>query len=92
MFAATTGLTFIFLLSSLWTTSRATGTQLGLEFNLTISPPISSDAAAAADPFWLEAVQHQGKAAFNSNPTSYQVFRNVKVRLRSVCAPVILRK
>ncbi|GAB7360253.1 hypothetical protein MBLNU230_g8013t1 [Neophaeotheca triangularis] len=28
--------------------------------------------------YWLENVKHQGVAAFNSNPSTYQVFRNVK--------------
>ena len=28
--------------------------------------------------YWLEDIKHQGVAAFNSNPNSYQVFRNVK--------------
>ena len=34
--------------------------------------------AASGDPFWMESIKHQGIAAFNSNPSSYQVFRNVK--------------
>ncbi|KAI0748312.1 exo-beta-1,3-glucanase [Daedaleopsis nitida] len=34
--------------------------------------------AAAGDPFWLQNVKHQGIAAFNPTPASYQVFRNVK--------------
>lgn len=28
--------------------------------------------------YWLEDVQHQGLAAFNPSPSTYQVFRNVK--------------
>lgn len=28
--------------------------------------------------WWLEQIQHQGKAAFNPNPAGYKVFRNVK--------------
>lgn len=35
-------------------------------------------SAAAADPFWMQTIKHQGISAFNSNPTTYQVFRNVK--------------
>ncbi|KAJ7197153.1 glycoside hydrolase family 55 protein [Mycena pura] len=31
----------------------------------------------SSDVFWLEAIKHQGKAAYNQN-SSYQVFRNVK--------------
>ena len=34
--------------------------------------------AAPGDPYWLQSVKHQGIAAFNPNPSSYQVFRNVK--------------
>jgi glucan 1,3-beta-glucosidase len=35
-------------------------------------------AAVGATPYWLELINHQGISAFNSNPSSYQVFRNVK--------------
>lgn len=28
--------------------------------------------------YWMESIGHQGLAAFNSNPSGYQVFRNVK--------------
>ncbi|KAF7178365.1 hypothetical protein CNMCM7691_007055 [Aspergillus felis] len=36
-------------------------------------------AAAVADPaYWLADIAHQGIAAFNSNPSTYKVFRNVK--------------
>lgn len=28
--------------------------------------------------YWLADITHQGMAAFNSNPSSYTVFRNVK--------------
>lgn len=37
-------------------------------------PPSSSGSCS----YWLEEVKHQGIAAFNPNPTTYQVFRNVK--------------
>ncbi|KAI0647237.1 exo-beta-1,3-glucanase [Trametes meyenii] len=40
--------------------------------------PLGPGTAAPADPFWLESIKHQGLAAFNANPSSYQVFRNVK--------------
>ncbi|KAJ7632166.1 exo-beta-1,3-glucanase [Roridomyces roridus] len=33
--------------------------------------------ASPTDPYWLEAIKHQGKSAYNNNQT-YQVFRNVK--------------
>lgn len=36
-------------------------------------------AEAAADTaYWLADIAHQGIAAFNSNPSGYKVFRNVK--------------
>ncbi|KAJ4373193.1 hypothetical protein N0V83_003486 [Neocucurbitaria cava] len=38
----------------------------------------SSAPQAGASGYWLGNVQHQGQAAFNPNPASYQVFRNVK--------------
>lgn len=42
-------------------------------------PTQKVNVAAAVDcSYWLESISHQGKAAFNSNPNSYQVFRNVK--------------
>lgn len=33
---------------------------------------------ATIAPYWLEQIKHQGIAAFNPSPSSYQVFRNVK--------------
>ena len=36
-------------------------------------------SATADDPaYWLANIAHQGIAAFNSNPSGYTVFRNVK--------------
>ncbi|KAJ7929194.1 exo-beta-1,3-glucanase [Mycena leptocephala] len=40
--------------------------------------PLGGGTAAAGDPFWMQSIKHQGIAAFNPNPTTYQVFRNVK--------------
>jgi glucan 1,3-beta-glucosidase len=42
------------------------------------SSPLGAGTAAAGDPYWLQSIKHQGISAFNSNPSSYQVFRNVK--------------
>ncbi|KAH7905297.1 pectate lyase superfamily protein-domain-containing protein [Hygrophoropsis aurantiaca] len=42
------------------------------------SAPLGSGSAAAGDPYWLQTITHQGTSAFNANPSSYQVFRNVK--------------
>ena len=42
-------------------------------------PTAKVNVAAAVDcSYWMESIKHQGYAAFNSNPGSYQVFRNVK--------------
>ncbi|EEB93769.1 hypothetical protein MPER_07535, partial [Moniliophthora perniciosa FA553] len=41
------------------------------------SSPIGPGTAAPGDPYWLQTIKHQGSAAFNSNPSGYQVFRNV---------------
>lgn len=41
-------------------------------------PLLGPGTAAVEDPFWLENIKHQGISAFNANPKSYQVFRNVK--------------
>jgi hypothetical protein len=38
----------------------------------------SASPSATACSFWLENMDHQGLAAFNSNPSTYQVLRNVK--------------
>ena len=46
----------------------------------TESTPVSTSSADVAAPncyFWLEHIQHRGKAAFNPD-SSYQVYRNVK--------------
>ncbi|KAJ7197151.1 exo-beta-1,3-glucanase, partial [Mycena pura] len=40
--------------------------------------PLGAGNAAATDPFWMQNMKHQGIAAFNANPSTYQVFRNVK--------------
>jgi hypothetical protein len=43
------------------------------------SEPTSHLQIAADDPaYWFANIQKRGIAAFNPNPTSYKVFRNVK--------------
>ncbi|KAH9476293.1 putative glucan endo-1,3-beta-glucosidase [Psilocybe cubensis] len=42
------------------------------------SAPLGRGTAKSTDPFWMESIKHQGKSAFNSNPNTYTVFRNVK--------------
>ena len=43
-----------------------------------VSSAIKTPPRAAAAPYWLESISHQGISAFNPNPATYQVFRNVK--------------
>ncbi|KAF7359302.1 Exo-beta-1,3-glucanase [Mycena sanguinolenta] len=40
--------------------------------------PLGAGSAAPGDPFWMQNIKHQGIAAFNPDPKTYQVFRNVK--------------
>ncbi|KAJ6608596.1 exo-beta-1,3-glucanase [Mycena sp. CBHHK59/15] len=42
------------------------------------SAPLASGTAATTDPFWMQNIKHQGIAAFNPSPSTYQVFRNVQ--------------
>ena len=42
----------------------------------TSSTPTSTPTSSCS--FWMENIAHQGYAAFNANPSSYTVFRNVK--------------
>lgn len=35
--------------------------------------------AGVLDPLWLEDITHQGTSAFNPDPSSCAVFRNVKI-------------
>jgi glucan 1,3-beta-glucosidase len=45
------------------------------------SAPLGGGTAGANDPFWQETIGRQGLTPYSSNPSSYSVFRNVKVRL-----------
>ncbi|GJJ16246.1 hypothetical protein Clacol_010542 [Clathrus columnatus] len=42
------------------------------------SAPLGSGNAAPGDPYWLETLAQRGSSAFNPNPASYVVRRNVK--------------
>ena len=42
------------------------------------SAPLGPGTAGPGVPYWLERITHRGTAAYNSNPTGYRVFRNVK--------------
>ena len=39
---------------------------------------LGAGTASASAPFWLQSIKHQGISAYNANPSSYKVFRNVK--------------
>lgn len=39
---------------------------------------LGAGTASASAPFWLQSIKHQGISAYNSAPSSYNVFRNVK--------------
>ncbi|KAJ6500482.1 exo-beta-1,3-glucanase [Mycena sanguinolenta] len=61
----------------------AIGVALGsvapvVSLGTTCTRPLGSGNAAPGDPFWMQNIKHQGIAAFNPDPTTYQVFRNVK--------------
>jgi glucan 1,3-beta-glucosidase len=58
----------------------------------TVHANIAIEAAAVTDAsYWLASISHQGKAAFNSNPSSYTVFRNVLDYGAKGNLPVILK-
>ncbi|EPE25182.1 Pectin lyase-like protein [Glarea lozoyensis ATCC 20868] len=42
------------------------------------SPEDDPDNSPPTLPYWFEHIKHQGVAAFNSKPSEYQVYRNVK--------------
>lgn len=39
---------------------------------------VSPSRAETSCSYWLENIKHQGRAAFNPDPSGFQVFRNVK--------------
>ncbi|KAG6891330.1 hypothetical protein C0992_008784 [Termitomyces sp. T32_za158] len=42
------------------------------------SSPLGPGSAATEDPYWLETIKHQGIAAYNPNPTGYQLIGDAK--------------
>ncbi|KZT57414.1 glycoside hydrolase family 55 protein [Calocera cornea HHB12733] len=42
------------------------------------SAAMTGGTAAPGDPYWMQNIQHQGTSPYNSDPSSYQVYRNVK--------------
>ena len=61
------------------------GTLIGLlapsvaALGSSFTAPLTKGSAGANDPFWLQNIAHQGLAPFSANPSTYKVFRNVKV-------------
>ncbi|KAJ3762988.1 exo-beta-1,3-glucanase [Lentinula raphanica] len=53
-------------------------TTLVSSLGSTCSAPLGAGTAAPSDPYWMQNIKHQGTAAFNADPSGYQVFRNVK--------------
>jgi len=45
---------------------------------LATSSTIKVAATVTPASYWLEGIKHQGVAAFNPSPATYQIFRNVK--------------
>ncbi|KAI0930177.1 hypothetical protein AcV5_006960 [Taiwanofungus camphoratus] len=64
----------ILLVVALWGSLVLTVTGLGSS----CSAPLGAGNSTPSDPFWMQDITHQGTSAFNSDPSSYQVFRNVK--------------
>ena len=60
------------------------GIVSGLGTSCTV--PLGAGTSGNNDPFWMQSIKHQGTAPFNVDPSSYTVFRNVKV---STQVPVI---
>jgi hypothetical protein len=71
-FKMTTNRWFNLFITVLTTTTLVLGAP-------TTCSQLGSGSSSANDAFWMENIKHQGLAAFNSNPSTYQVFRNVKV-------------
>ncbi|KAJ7445698.1 exo-beta-1,3-glucanase [Mycena galericulata] len=66
-----------FLASTIAAVITSTATLVNA-LGTTCTTPLGAGTAAATDPFWMQNIAHQGIAAFNPNPSTYQVFRNVK--------------
>lgn len=45
------------------------------------STPLGAGNAAAGAPFWMQSIAHQGTSAYNAAPSTYEIFRNVKVSI-----------
>lgn len=59
-------------------TTALSSSQSVAALDMSCSTALGAGTAAASDPFWMESISHQGISAFNSDPSTYKVFRNVK--------------
>jgi glucan 1,3-beta-glucosidase len=59
------------------TSTKSTSTKT-TSSSKTTSTTSSAAASTSTCAYWLDNVKHRGIAAFNANPTTYQVYRNVK--------------
>jgi len=67
---------FLFALSALGVILLVSRPVSGLGSSCSV--PLGDGTASPGDPYWMETIKHQGTSAFNPNPGTYQVFRNVK--------------
>jgi glucan 1,3-beta-glucosidase len=44
----------------------------------TCTAPLGLGTAAASDPYWMQTITRRGGSPYNSSPSTYKVFRNVK--------------
>ena len=58
--------------------STITTTFLFLGLALAQQCQLGAGTAPASSPYWLQDMKHQGTSAFNVNPATYKVYRNVK--------------
>lgn len=59
-------------------TSKQSAIATGPDVSKAVSASILATMPASSCDYWLQDIHHQGFSPFNANPTSYQVFRNVK--------------
>ena len=59
-------------------TSKQSATATGPRVPNAISASVLTTMPASTCDYWLQNIDHQGFSPSNANPTSYQVFRNVK--------------
>ncbi|CAK5264005.1 unnamed protein product [Mycena citricolor] len=63
----------------LFTAGLALGLLRGAQsLGSSCSTPLGSGTAGPSNAFWLQDIKHQGTAAYNANPSTYPVFRNVR--------------